>query len=147
MRPILLRLLLLCIALVPLDAASAVGEKEARGAGQLFTDVLTSGEPARLDPILPVSGKIMVSLAGENTGAGNFGVSQARALLQAWLKNGTGKDGKVLHVEVRDNRYARVELSIRRSVHGGAEQAVRFRLGLQPENGRWVLREIRESVR
>lgn len=147
MRPILLSLLLLCIALVPLDAASAAGEKEARGAGQLFADVLTTGQPARLDPILPASGKIMVSLAGRNAGTGYFGVSQAKALLQTWLENGTGKDGKILHVEVQDDSYARVELSIRRTVHGGAEQSARFRLGLQPENGRWVLREIRETVR
>ena len=147
MRPILLRILVLCLALVPLEVASDVGEKEAHSAGQLFVRVLTSGQAARLDPILPDSGKIMVSLVGNNTRTSYFGVSQAKALLQAWLENGTGKDGKVLHVEVQDNSYARVELSIRRAVSGGAVRSVRFRLGFQPENGRWVLREIRESLR
>ena len=54
---------------------------------------------------------------------------------------------RVEDLQVQAGSYARVELVARRPVSGGSSAPVRFRLALQAEGGRWVLRELRETIR
>jgi hypothetical protein len=123
--------------------APTFAAEDARGAAERFGAALVDSDIDALRPLLPARGKVHLRLQRLGPEQGYFSPGQVQQVLRAFLA-----EGKVLSFEVR-----RVEdepsLAL---VHGfalltdrrGERAEVRLHLALQPEQGRWVLREIRE---
>jgi hypothetical protein len=147
LRRIIPGLLVFAIALTGLPLPAETGRKEAGEVADRFAQALKAGEPEAIQTLLPRSGKILVSIPETGNGAGYFGKSQVAALFGRYLAEFNFSDCRIDHIEIQDSSYARVDLTANRTGPGDAVSAVVFRLALQPEQGRWVLREIRESGR
>ncbi len=140
-------LLALAISLTCLPALAEDGRHEAGQAAERFARTLRSGEPSALHAILPRDGKILVSMAETGSGAGYYGSSQVEALFGSYLAGHRFRECSIEHLEIQESSYARVDLT---AIHDGPDNqraTVSFRLALHLEQGRWVLREIRESTR
>ncbi len=141
------------VILIPLITFASTDQTGARESADVFIQAVLSGKPARLAPVLPEGGKILVSLRTPANGKSSraesayLGVSQTRAVLKDLLSGDTLSDGRIQRIDCSENSYAQVEISFRRTPSSGLGPTVRIRLGLQPEKGRWVLREIRETPR
>lgn len=112
---------------------------------RLFGHALIQSRPNDLRAILPKQGKVRVALTRMGPDEGFFGASQVEALFQNFLAVGSVKSFEIVNVD-SDGRsaslvHARASLSDRE----GRPALVGLRLSLQPEGGRWVLREIKES--
>ena len=140
-------LLVFAIGLTVLPSPAATGGEEAGQVAERFARVLNDRRPADLQEILPRSGKILISIPDAGRTAGYYGNSQVEALFTGYLAGTTFRDCRIDHIEVQDGSYARIDLTANRTGPDGEPAAVVYRLALQPEQGRWVLREIRESTR
>ncbi|MBD3869027.1 MAG: hypothetical protein IFK94_12965 [Acidobacteria bacterium] len=147
MRWIIPGLLALAIGLTGLPIPAETGRKEAGQAAERFARALSTGESEALQALLPQSGKILVSISDIGQGAGYFGRSQVEALFSGYLAEFDFSDCRIDHIEVQESSYSRIDLTANRTGPGDAVSAVVFRLAFQPEQDRWVLREIRESGR
>jgi hypothetical protein len=139
-------LLALVVALVPAAAPFAADADEARHAATVFGQALKSGRAEAMRPILPQRGKVHLALIRLGPEEGAFGASQVEALFRDFLAGGKvssfdiarcasdGKSTGLAHAKAsivdRDGRAARID------VH----------LAFEPEDGRWVLREVKETV-
>jgi hypothetical protein len=146
-RPLvaLLAILLLAGPAATLAAADEDDRKQARAAALIFGKALTEGDAALLRTILPQRGKIQVRLIALGPGEGFYSAGQVESLIRDFLEQGSVASFELLGVEHDADRYAlargRAMLTDRqgRSVRAG------LHLAFQPEEGRWVLREIRET--
>jgi hypothetical protein len=136
----------LAVALALTGAPRADGDAEARSAATIFGRALTTGRPEALRPILPQRGKVRLSLIRLGPEEGAFGANQVEALFRDFLARGKitsfaiarcesdGKSSALAHGKAaivdRDGRGAQID------VH----------LAFEPEDGRWVLREVKESA-
>jgi hypothetical protein len=143
LAPLVLILAILPIVVTP--AADPPGEEQARAAAQRFGQALQKGDASILGSVLPEKGKVLLRLDLLGPGEGYFSPNQVEALLREFFAHGTIQSFKLLRVEHDAQSYAlangRVELTDR----AGRPARIELHLAFQAEDGRWVLREIRET--
>jgi hypothetical protein len=140
---------LVCLlGLAPLHAGAddaPLSREAAQKVAVRFGQALTLSDAAKLKPMLPGEGKVRVRLLRLGPEQGSFGARQVEALLQDFLRQGTVPSFEVVRTEAADESYALVKARARVVDRNGADADVYLHLTFQPEGGRWVLREIRES--
>ena len=139
--------LALAIGLTSLPSSAEGGREKAGQAAERFAHALRTGELSALHAILPQNGKILVSMAEPGSGAGYYGASQVEALFGSYLAGRRFRGCRIEHLEIQESSYARADLTAVRDGPDGDRATVFFRLALHLDQGRWVLREIRESTR
>lgn len=137
-------LLLLGPAFLP-AAEEAAEEDQARAAALLFGTAMKSADLSVLRPVLPEKGKIQLRLVHLGPEEGFFSSSQVEALLRDFLEQGSIRSFDLLRVEYDANRFALAHGRALLSDREGRPARVNLHLAFQPEDGRWVLREIRET--
>jgi hypothetical protein len=137
---------LLGLAPFHVGAAEARLTREAvQKAAIRFGQALSLADAAKLEPILPSEGKVRVRLLRLGPEQGSFGAGQVEALLQDFLRQGTVPSFEVVRTEAADETFALVKALARVVDREGTDADVYLHLTFQPEGGRWVLREIRET--
>lgn len=137
--------LVACLAWGPRLRAQEPGDEEARSAALQFGLALKQADPAALRSILPQRGKVQLRLQVLGPEEGSFSAGQVEALLQDFFSQGSARSFDLLSVEHDPRHYA---LARGRAVlvdRQGRPARVELHLAFQPEDGRWVLREIRET--
>ncbi len=125
------------------SVAAAIDSQDARRAALQFGKALTSADAASLRPILPAQGKVRMTLDRLGPEQGAFRAGQVEALWGDFLSRGSVSAFEIVridHEETLSLVHARAQVVDRQ----GRPGSVGVHLALQPENGRWVLREIRE---
>jgi hypothetical protein len=124
-------------------AASAAAPRETVEA---FGAALVAGKADRLRVALPDQGKVLVGLARFGPEIGALRGGHLGAVLSDFLERGSVTSFTVRTVEQSDT-LALATADVTLIDADGSRANVRLHLSLEPENGRWVLREIRESSR
>lgn len=139
--------LLFLVALGPaVWAADSSGPKDlALAAAKTFGRALVQADASKLKSILPERGKVRMRLTCFGPEDGSYSASQVQALLADFLRQGSVSSFDVLRVESDDQRYVLVRGRAGTKGCQGQPKQVDVHLTLQPENGRWVLSEIREA--
>lgn len=144
-RTIVIALFLLLALPFAAGDGSGTDPKSAAEAVRQFGRALTGPEPTTLKQLLPRRGKVQLQLVHLGPGEGFFSASQVAALFRDFFAAGTVDSFALLGVEQAAGggalARARVELTCREGTNASAE----IHLALQQEDGRWVLREIRET--
>src|SRR5262245_30587488 len=130
--------------------AATAGEPDckapARKVALDFGRALTRGESAGLPPLLPARGRIRLQLNRLGPADGAYGSSQLEALLQGFFRQGSVRTFDLLRLEcAAGDGYALAQARARLADRDGRPADVELHLALEPEDERWVLREIRES--
>lgn len=136
---------LACLAGLPLANAEQLREDAARGAALRFGNALTQGNPSLLRDILPARGNVQLRLEVLGPADGSFSPSQVEALLRDFLRQCDARSFDLLSVEFDPRRYALARGRATLTDRQGRPASVDLHLAFQPEDGRWVLREIRET--
>lgn len=146
-RPIIAALLLAlaCLTALPLRGAPALGESEARSAAQQVGSALRQGNPSLLRPVLPARGNVQLRLQVLGPVDGSFSPGQVEALLRDFFRQGSANSFELLSVEHDPQRYALARGRATLTDRQGRPASADLHLAFQPEDGRWVLREIRET--
>lgn len=98
--------------------------------------------------LLPTRGKVRLHLIHLGAEDGAFSASQVDALLRDFAERGAVNRFEVARVETeRDACVAVVTCRVALTDRDGRPARVDLRLSIQPEDDRWVVREIRESPR
>ena len=134
----------LCAALLVVGVVASAGAGP-REAAEVFGRSLTRPDPSLLRYVLPSRGKVRLSLDRMGPENGAFGPPQAEALLRDFLAAGSVQSFQVFTVDTDGRSYAVVGARAGLTDRRGRAARVRIRMALEPENGRWVLRELRES--
>ena len=140
-RPTLLIIFLLLPVLV-----AAVGPEEARSTALRFGRALTRAQASDLEEILPARGKIHLSLDRFGPEEGHFGGSQVIALFEDFLDNNSVRSFELLRLDCDSETYAMVQGRVVMIGKDGRRARVGLQLAFQPEEGNWVIREIRETA-
>jgi len=146
-RPVAATLLALLawLAWAPGVGAQALAEDEAREAALQFGLALKQGDPSALRSVLPQRGKVLLRLQVLGPEDGSFSPGQVEALLQDFFRQGSARSFDLLSVEHDPQRYALARGRAMLTDRQGRPARVDLHLAFQPEDGRWVLREIRET--
>lgn len=139
-----------CFALIltfSLPLLATTGEEDAREAAVRFGRALTLSDPSAMAPLLPERGKVHLNLTRLGPETGSFGSKQVEALFGDFLTQGSVRTFEVLRLECDGDAYAVVQGRARIVDRDGRTATVDLHLAFQPEDDRWVLREIRETGR
>jgi hypothetical protein len=139
-------LIVLAGALSSTAAPAGPTAEQAQEAAADFGRALTRGEITILRPLLPERGKVrlrLMRMAGPEEGA--YSPGQVEALLGDFLKRGSVESFKIVRDEGSHDGYALVHGLARIVCAEGHRFEVHLHLTFEPEQGRWILREIRES--
>jgi len=132
------------IAAVALLAAVSLGA-EPRATVDAFGAALVQGNADALHAVLPSAGKVRVRLVRLGPQDGALRGGQLHAVLQDFFERGSIESFKLQTIEHSSKlALASAELDL---IDEQGRTEVRLHLSLEPENDRWVLREIRESRR
>jgi hypothetical protein len=132
---------------VPGAAAGALlGEEQARETAQRFLRALAAGEAGALAPLLPSAGKVRVRLDCFGPEQGSLSAGQVQALFRDFLRSGAVERSEITRAEVSGDRFAIVRAAATVLDRDGARRRVDLHLAFQVEDGRLVLREIRETA-
>ncbi len=134
----------LLVLLLGAGAMAATGPREAREAADGFGRALRAGNASSVRALLPDSGKVELELDKLGPERGHFSAAQVEALLRDFLTEGSVSAFEVRRVECEETLalvHAEAVLNDRR----GQSARVGIHLSFRPEDGRWVLREIRET--
>lgn len=142
------RSMILILLLVTTATGSRAGTTtdDARRAAGTFGRALTTAQAATLRPILPERGKVHLALARLGPENGLFGASQVEAIFRDFLAGGSVAGYEVLRCESdgKTSALARARATI--TDRDGRRGPIALHLGFGPEDGRWVLREVKESA-
>jgi hypothetical protein len=139
LAPVLVLVFAPCLA-----ATSPTEEQAARAAVQLGM-ALKSEDASYLRPILPERGKVQLHLFRLGPEQGYFSSDQVEVLLLDFTKRGSLRSFDVLRIEHEPERLALVHGRASIRDRQGHSARVELHLAFEPEDGRWVLREIRET--
>ena len=132
------------IAAVALLDAVSLGA-EPRATVDAFGAALVQGNADALHAVLPSAGKVRVRLVRLGPQDGALRGGQLHAVLQDFFERGSIESFKLQTIEHSSKlALASAELDL---IDEQGRTEVRLHLSLEPENDRWVLREIRESRR
>jgi len=126
----------------------AVPDEEAavEEAAREFGRALTSAELSRLKPLLPRRGKVHLRLEHLGPEQGSFSAGQVLALLDDFLTVGKVRSFKLSpRCEGDRRKYTIVRGQAAVTDRDGRDVLIELRLTIVPEDGRWILREIRET--
>lgn len=125
-------------------AVADTTEDEARRAAVQFGSALLAADAASLKSILPAYGKVRVELRRLGPEDGVFGAGQVEALFKDFLSSAKVRSFEVIRLESdgRSSALARGRAVL--TDRDGRPCRVAIHLAFQPEDGRWVLREVKE---
>ena len=126
-------------------AATSFGA-EPRETVDAFGAALVQGNADGLRAMLPSEGKVRVRLVRLGPQDGALRGGQLHAILQDFLERGSVQSFKLQTIEY-SSKLALASAEVGLIDAKGTRAKVRLHLSLEPENDRWVLREIRESSR
>jgi hypothetical protein len=127
-------------------SAPAVGAPDSVGeAAKAFGVAITSSDLKPLRSVLPEQGRVRLKLVHFGPEDGQFSASQVEAILKAFLANGSVDSFEIVRVEGDDRNYGMVIGRAALIDRNGRPRRVGLLLSFQPEAGRWVLREIKET--
>jgi hypothetical protein len=126
------------------QAAPSSSDPAAEAAAVAFGDALR-GDMERLSAVLPARGKVRLRLASFGAEDGLYSAGQVRAWLIDFLRSGRVGSFVVVRVECERGQVAMVHAKAAGTDRQGRALDVRLHLTLQPEERRWVLREVRET--
>jgi len=145
-RPLVATLLL---SLVPLTATLPAerqpGSGEAEAAARRFGRALIRGDASELRPLMPKRGKLRLLLVCLGPEEGSYSGSQVEALLKGFLRSGAVHRFEVERTEGEAGHLALIDGKASVTDRQGRAHEIELHLTFQPEDGRWVLREIRET--
>ena len=137
---LLVGLLLVC------PAEGATTEEDARRCTRLFGQALTTGKAEILRQILPGRGKVHVVLTRFGPEEGFFGSGQVEALIGNFLAEATVRSFEVIRLESDGQSSALIHGRAVLTDRQGRPGRVKIHLSFEPEDARWVLREIKEAI-
>jgi hypothetical protein len=115
-----------------------------RKAVDAFGAALIAGDADQLRAVFPSRGKVRVHLVYLGPEQGALRGSQLHAVLQDFLERGNVTAFEIRTVE-RSEHQALASADVALIDPDGKRAKVRLHLSLEPEDDRWVLREMRES--
>jgi len=127
-------------------ATPGTGKDDARAAADKFGGALTGAQASALRPILPERGKVHLALTRLAQEEGSFGASQVEAVFRDSLAAVVVSSFDVVRLESDEKTFALVHARSALTDRQGRPCRVSLHLSFQPENGSWVLREIKESL-
>jgi hypothetical protein len=135
---------LLFVAIACPPSAADTTPEEARGAALRFGTALLDSNASALRPILPTYGKVRVDLRRLGPADGLLGTGQVEAVFKDFLSAATVKSFELMRLECdgRSSALARGRAVL--TDREGRPGRVAIHLAFQPEDGRWVLREVKE---
>jgi hypothetical protein len=125
--------------------ASGLTAATARDATLSFGRALTASKAEALKPILPEKGKVHLSLVRLGPEDGMFAAGQVVAVLRDFLVAGRVASFDVVSVDGDERTGSQAVARASITDRDGRRGTVTLRLGFQPEDGRWVLREVKET--
>ena len=137
-------LVLACVLACALRPAAA-GD-EAKAAAQMFGNALVARSAEGLRPILPKEGRVHLTLARLGPEEGLFGARQVEAVFHDFLAKGSVVSFEIKRCESDPKRSALTHARATIVDRDGRKARVGFHLGFEPEGGRWVLREVKETA-
>jgi len=136
---------LLASVLIAPAPCAATGEPEAKVAALEFGRSLTSGDSSALRSVLPARGKVRLRLVRFGPEAGSYSADQVHALFTDFFRQGAVRSFDLLRLQCASGQHALVHARARLIDRDGRPADVDLHLTYQPEDDRWVLREIRET--
>jgi hypothetical protein len=127
-------------------AVAAGGDDGARRAAAIFGSALTGGHADGLRPILPQRGKVRLTLVRMGPEEGAFGANQVEALFRDFLAGGKVRSFAITRFECDGASSALAHGKAAITDKDGRNARIGVYLVLEPEDGRWVLREVKESA-
>ena len=144
-RTMSVSLLVAGFLLAPAMADDETARERAGKAARSLGQALRENDLSLLRAILPKRGKIQLRLVRLGPEEGFFSSSQVEALLQDFLNDGSVRSFDLLRTEQGPSgfgiAYARAMVTDR----DGRVARLALHLVFEPEDDRWVLREMRES--
>jgi hypothetical protein len=142
------RAALACLAalVIVAIAPAARADDGARAAAESFGRALVSGNAEALRPMLPAQGKVHLTLNRLGPEEGNFGARQVEAVFRDFLGKGDVKTFEVVRCEGDGRHSALAHGRATITDRDGRSGRIAFHLGFEPEGGRWVLREVKETA-
>jgi len=138
------RLAAVALMLLAMPAAAA-GTDDLRLAADAFGQALVSKQTGGLRKVLPGTGKVELSLDRLGPEDGAFGPSQVQALFRDFLGKGSVRSFEIHQVEGDGRVHGVVHARLALIDRDGRPAPVGLRLAFQLEDGRWVLRGIKET--
>lgn len=130
---------------VLLAVGSAAASDAPGDLARSFGESLVAGRAGAIEPMLPRTGKVRLQLSRLGPESGMFAPGQVVAILRDFLSAGRVVSCEVVRIE-GDGKTTSVAVARARVVdREGRDGPVGLRLGFQPEAGRWVLREVKET--
>ncbi|HUC43703.1 MAG TPA: hypothetical protein VMR65_06685 [Candidatus Sulfotelmatobacter sp.] len=126
--------------------AADLSQGAARAAAEAFGRALSTGHAEGIRPLLPQRGKVTLSLSRMGPEDGSFGSSQVEAVLREFLARGSVGSFAILQCESDGKTTALAHARALVTDREGHSARVGIHLGFQPEDGRWVVREVKESA-
>jgi hypothetical protein len=137
-------MLLVALGFQPWLAADLSADA-AREAALQFGEALKSSDTTLLRAILPQQGRIRLNLQCLGPVEGFFSSGQAEALFREFLEQGSVRSFEVIDLELDSRSFAIARGRSHLTDREGRPARVDIHLAFQPEGGRWVLREVRET--
>lgn len=135
-----------CALIACLAAPFATAAAAPRQTVEAFGAALVAGDAGKLRVALPETGKVRVRLQHFGPQNGALRGGQLGAVLQDFLERGSVTGFEIRTVE-HSKTLALATAEVAFVDAGGSRGRVGLHMSLEPENDRWVLREIRESSR
>ena len=136
---------LLAAAVMLPSPVAATGEEQARTAALEFGSALKRADTSALRSVLPSRGKVKLRLICFGPEEGSYSADQVQALFKDFLRQGEVRSFDLLRLQCASEQFALVHARTRVSDRDGRPREVDLHLTFQPEDDRWVLREIRET--
>ncbi len=124
--------------------AAATHGDEPRKTVDAFGAALVLGDADGIRPMLPTTGKVRVHLVRLGPQEGALRGGQLHAVLEDFFERGSVRSFQLQTIE-HSSRLALASAQVDLIDAKGTRATIRLHLSLEPDNDRWVLREIRES--
>jgi len=133
------------LAVLGATLATGLTSATARDATAAFGRALTSSQASSLKPILPAKGKVHLALARLGPEEGMFAAGQVVAVFRDFLASGRVGSFDLVSVDGDERTGATGVARAAITDRDGRQATVSLRLGFASEDGRWVLREVKET--
>jgi hypothetical protein len=144
-RHVITAFVLLLVLAATTPAGAGLTAEEARDAALKIGESLKNSDLSALRAFLPAQGKVRLNLVCLGPVEGFFSSSQVEALLGDFLKQGSISSFDLLVMEFDPQHFAMAHSRASLTDRQGHPARVDIHFAFQPENERWVLREIRET--
>jgi hypothetical protein len=133
---------------VPLFLPCGAGttKDDAKAAALRFGAALTGAHASGLRELLPRHGTVRLTLAKLTSEEGSFGAGQVEAVFRDGLAQVRVHSFDVVRLESDEKSFALVHVRVALTDRQGRACRVALHLSFQPEDGAWVIREIKEIL-